>query len=44
MGNRIVETFEWIIVLLIAAACLAELARRIGAPYPTLLALGGAAR
>ncbi|CAJ0715122.1 K(+)/H(+) antiporter NhaP2 [Ralstonia edaphis] len=35
------ETFEWIIVLLIAAASLAELARRIGAPYPTLLALGG---
>lgn len=37
------ETFEWIIVLMIAAAVLAELARRIGAPYPTLLALGGAA-
>ena len=36
------ETFEWIIVLLIAAAFLAELARRFGAPYPTLLALGGA--
>ena len=36
------ETFEWIIVLLLAAAALAELARRIGAPYPTLLALGGA--
>jgi Na+/H+ antiporter len=36
------ETFEWIIVLLIAAASLAELARRIGTPYPTLLALGGA--
>lgn len=36
MGN-----FEWLIVLLIAAALLAELARRIGAPYPTLLALGG---
>lgn len=35
------ETFEWILVLLIAAAALAELARRIGAPYPTLLALGG---
>lgn len=34
-------SFEWIIVLLIAAALLAELARRIGAPYPTLLALGG---
>lgn len=36
------ETFEWIIVLLIGVAALAELARRIGAPYPTLLALGGA--
>jgi monovalent cation/hydrogen antiporter len=36
------ETFEWILVLLIAAAALAEFARRIGAPYPTLLALGGA--
>jgi len=35
------ESFEWIIVLLIAAAALAEFARRIGAPYPTLLALGG---
>lgn len=35
------ETFEWIVLLLIAAACLAEVARRIGAPYPTLLALGG---
>ena len=35
------QTFEWIIVLLLAAASLAELARRIGAPYPTLLALGG---
>lgn len=35
------ETFEWIIVLLLAAATLAELARRFNAPYPTLLALGG---
>ncbi len=35
------ETFEWIILLLIAAATLAEVARRIGAPYPTLLAIGG---
>lgn len=35
-------TFEWIILLLVSAAALAELARRIGAPYPTLLALGGA--
>jgi CPA1 family monovalent cation:H+ antiporter len=36
-----VETFEWIIVLLIAAASLAELARKLDAPFPTLLALGG---
>ncbi|MET0541527.1 MAG: sodium:proton antiporter [Variovorax sp.] len=34
-------TFEWIIVLLVGAALLAELARRVGAPYPTFLALGG---
>jgi len=36
-------TFEWIIVLLLGAALLAALARRVGAPYPTFLALGGAA-
>ena len=35
-------TFEWIIVLLLGAALLAALARRLGAPYPTFLALGGA--
>lgn len=35
------QAFEWIILLLIASAGLAELARRIGAPYPTLLAIGG---
>ncbi len=29
-------TFEWIIVLLLGAALLAALARRLGAPYPTL--------
>jgi len=34
-------TFEWIIALLLGAALLAALARRIGAPYPTFLALGG---
>jgi Na+/H+ antiporter len=33
--------FEWIIVLLLGAALLAALARRLGAPYPTFLALGG---
>jgi CPA1 family monovalent cation:H+ antiporter len=36
-----VATFEWIIALLLGAALLAALARRIGAPYPTFLALGG---
>ena len=36
------QAFEWIIVLLAAAAALAEVARRLGVPYPTLLALGGA--
>jgi monovalent cation/hydrogen antiporter len=35
-------TFEWIIALLLGAALLAALARRVGAPYPTFLALGGA--
>jgi hypothetical protein len=34
-------TFEWIIVLLLGAALLAALARKVGAPYPTFLALGG---
>ena len=34
-------TFEWIIVLLLGAALLAALAGRLGAPYPTFLALGG---
>jgi len=29
------QTFEWIIVLLLGAALLSALARRIGAPYPT---------
>jgi CPA1 family monovalent cation:H+ antiporter len=35
--------FEWILVLLIGAVLLSALARRIGAPYPALLAMGGAA-
>jgi len=35
-------TFEWIVVLLLGAAVLAALARRVGAPYPTFLAIGGA--
>lgn len=37
------EVFESIIGLLLAAVALAGLARRLGAPYPSLLALGGAA-
>ena len=36
------STFEWIIALLLGAAFLAALARRLGAPYPTFLAIGGA--
>ena len=36
------QTFEWIILLLLGAALLAALARRVGAPYPTFLAIGGA--
>jgi CPA1 family monovalent cation:H+ antiporter len=35
--------FEWILALLLGAVLLSGLARRIGAPYPALLALGGAA-
>lgn len=37
------ETFEWIIALLFGAALMSIFARRVGAPYPTFLALGGAA-
>ncbi|MEO7274021.1 MAG: cation:proton antiporter, partial [Vicinamibacterales bacterium] len=36
------HAFEILIALLFAAVLLAALARRIGAPYPALLALGGA--
>jgi CPA1 family monovalent cation:H+ antiporter len=35
-------TFEWILGLLLGAALLASLARRVGQPYPTFLAIGGA--
>lgn len=35
--------FEWILILLLGAVLLSQLARRIGAPYPALLAMGGAA-
>src|SRR3569833_4075355 len=37
------ETFEWSIGLMFGAALLSLLARRIGLPYPSLLAVGGAA-
>jgi CPA1 family monovalent cation:H+ antiporter len=37
------ETFEWIVGLMFGAALLSLLARRIGLPYPSLLAVGGAA-
>src|SRR3982750_2487688 len=36
------HAFEILVALLFAAILLAALARRIGAPYPALLALGGA--
>ena len=35
-------TFEWIIALLLGAVALSAAARRIGVPYPTFLAIGGA--
>lgn len=35
--------FEWIVMLLLVAVLLAGAARRVGAPYPAFLALGGAA-
>ncbi len=37
------QLFELVIGLLIGAALLTTLARRVGAPYPVVLALGGAA-
>jgi len=37
-----VIVFEWIIGILLGAVLLSQLAKRIGAPYPALLALGGA--
>ncbi|GJE56886.1 cation:proton antiporter [Methylobacterium thuringiense] len=33
--------FEWIVAVLVGAVLLAALARRVGAPYPAFLALGG---
>lgn len=35
--------FEWILILLLGAVLLSQFARKIGAPYPALLAVGGAA-
>ena len=35
--------FEWIVALLLVAVLLAGAARRLGVPYPALLAVGGAA-
>jgi hypothetical protein len=35
-----VIVFEWIIGILLGAVLLSQLAKRIGAPYPALLALG----
>jgi len=37
------ETFEWIIGLMLGAALLSLVARHLGLPYPSLLAVGGAA-
>src|SRR5579872_1476270 len=38
----VLTTFEWIIGLLLGAVGLSALARRLGIPYPTFLAIGGA--
>ncbi|MFL5333300.1 MAG: cation:proton antiporter [Geminicoccaceae bacterium] len=35
--------FEWVVAILLGALLLTALARRVGAPYPAFLALGGAA-
>ncbi|ACA20900.1 sodium/hydrogen exchanger [Methylobacterium sp. 4-46] len=37
------HVFEWIVGVLLVAVLLAALARRLGAPFPAFLALGGAA-
>ena len=36
------SAFETLVGLLLAAVALAALARRVGAPYPAFLAIGGA--
>jgi CPA1 family monovalent cation:H+ antiporter len=42
-GAADLETFEWIIGLLLGSLVLGALARKLNVPYPTFLALGGAA-
>ena len=37
------DVFEWVVGLMFAAAILSLIARRFGVPYPSLLAVGGAA-
>src|SRR5215207_1229183 len=37
------EVFEIVVAMLLGGAALAALARRVGAPYPALVALAGAA-
>jgi monovalent cation/hydrogen antiporter len=41
--GAIMIVFEWILVVLLGAVVLAALARRLRAPYPAFLALGGVA-
>src|SRR3954453_12960091 len=41
--DRSMDVFEVVIALLLGGAALAALARRVGAPYPALVALAGAA-
>src|SRR4051812_49749148 len=36
------QVFETVLALLLAATVLSTIARRVGVPYPTLLAVGGA--
>lgn len=41
--STLMMIFEWIVGVLFGAVLLAALARRVGAPYPAFLALGGVA-
>lgn len=38
------QSFEWILALVVGALVLAAISRRVGAPYPALLAVGGMVR